>query len=185
MRMTNISAILLACISTASVFGQSGAVVGAGYAFPGPLTVSPGQVITIFVSGVGSKLTQRVTASTTPLPRTLAGISVSFQQVSSEGSIPVPLLSVYPVQTCLQIPFSCSTLLGITLQVPFEFPIVNGQQGFPNSGQLVVSDGVSTSGAFSLKPVPDQIHIARFGDAIAIPSGREGPVVTHADGSLV
>jgi uncharacterized protein (TIGR03437 family) len=163
-------------------------VVGAGYSAPAPLTVSPGQVLTIFASGVGTKLTQRVTASTEPLPTTLAGISVSLTQlVSPQGPIPVPLLAVYPFTTCRgRGLLPCSTLLGITLQVPFEL-VVNtpGAGAVSNMAQLTASDdGGATTGAVGLNAVSDQIHVPRFGDTI-LPDGGAGPVVTHADGTLV
>lgn len=55
-------------------------IFGSGYSLPVPIPASPGDVINVFVQGVGSKLTQPVTASGTPLPTTLGGISVSLYQ---------------------------------------------------------------------------------------------------------
>src|SRR5262249_61091697 len=72
------------CICSITIFGQTAnTVVGAGYTLPTPITVAPGQVITLFVQGVGNNLTRPVQADRLPLPTTLAGISVSMPQVYS------------------------------------------------------------------------------------------------------
>jgi hypothetical protein len=101
-------------------FAQTNTVVGAGYSAPAPLTVAPGQVVTLFVHGIGASLTQPVRAPSGPLPTTLAGISVTLKQFSSET--PVPLLSVQPVSTCSSSlsQGSCGTLTAVTVQIPFE-----------------------------------------------------------------
>lgn len=39
---------------------QTNTVVGEGYSAPVPLTVAPGQVVTLFVQGIGASLTQRL-----------------------------------------------------------------------------------------------------------------------------
>src|SRR5215467_307372 len=65
-------------------FAQTNTIVGAGYSAPVPLTVAPGQLVTLFVEGIGASLTQPVRASSVALPTALAGISVTLKQFSSE-----------------------------------------------------------------------------------------------------
>ena len=89
---------LLLLASAVSGFPQSAPVVtGAGYTLPAPVKVAPGQVLTIFVQGIGSGLTQPVRAPESTLPTSLAGISVTLEQGSDR---PVGILDVRPVSTC-------------------------------------------------------------------------------------
>ena len=69
-------------------FAQTNTVVGAGYSALVPLTVAPGQLVTLFVEGIGASLTQPVRAPSVPLPTVLAGISVTLKQFSSETPVP-------------------------------------------------------------------------------------------------
>ena len=63
-------------------FGQtSNYVFGADYSLPIPIKATPGQILNLFVQGVGAGLTQRLAASGYPLPKTLAGISVEMRQL--------------------------------------------------------------------------------------------------------
>src|SRR6266481_2242081 len=55
-------------------------VVGAGYAPPVPIAATAGQLLTIYVQGVGAGLTGRTEAKSIPLPTSLVGISVSLEQ---------------------------------------------------------------------------------------------------------
>ena len=179
---------IAAFCSVYPALGQNSAVVGAAYALPTPLTVAPGQLVTVFVSGMGGNLTERVAAATLPLPTTLAGISVSWTQ-GSEDPVKIPLLAVFPVTTCLgrQV-YPCSSLLGITLQVPYEVVVNTPGTSAPSVfSRLVVSDGINTTGAIDLFGTESQVHIARFGDTIlpVLPGGVPGPVVTHGDGRVV
>ena len=89
---------LLLLASAVSGFPQSAPVVtGAGYTLPAPVNVAPGQVLTIFVQGIASALTQPVRAPESTLPTSLAGISVTLEQGSDR---PVGILDVRPVSTC-------------------------------------------------------------------------------------
>lgn len=182
-----IACVFVSTICAVLALGQSAAVTGAGYEVPTPLTVAPGQVVTVFVSGLGSDITQRIGASTTPLPTILGGISAWITPLSPpQQPIAAPLLAVFPVNSCtggLALP--CSALLGVVLQVPFEIgTIVPGAGAVSNSLQLSISDGTVTSGAVQLVPASDRVHVLRYGDTI-LPNGGVGPVVAHADGSLV
>src|SRR5258708_4327401 len=85
----------LAFVASVTVFSQTIAVVGGGYRSPTPISVAPGQVITVFVEGVGATLSQPVRAQGSPLPKNLAGISATLKQIGSE--VAVPLLAVQPI----------------------------------------------------------------------------------------
>lgn len=163
------------------------AIVGGGYAAPAPLTVAPGQVITAFVAGIGSGITRRVAATAYPLPTELGGISATFTQYYYPTTIPVPLFAVFPVSSCdgQVIGTACSTLLGVTLQIPYEMqPNIPGIFTPPNVALISISDGTNSSGTLLLNPVSDRIHTLRYGDLI-VPYAGNTPLVTHADGSMV
>ncbi len=171
-------------------------VVGTGYSLPVPIPATRGQLLTIYVEGVGAGLTRRVQAESLPLPTSLAGISVSLQQaVTPKGPFPVPLLAVFPVNSCPENSVSCGTLTGINLQIPFELLLGPYGEGVTtNSAMLIVSENGIAGAAAGLNPLSDQIHVLRYGDSImsgpSVPTPGGGPapgtpVVTHADGSLV
>src|SRR5437879_3707163 len=62
-------------------FGQtSNTVFGAGYSLPVPINAAPGQILNLFVQGIGAGVTQRAAATSLPLPTVLAGISVRLTQ---------------------------------------------------------------------------------------------------------
>jgi uncharacterized protein (TIGR03437 family) len=168
-------------------FGQSGAVVGAAYLTPTPLAVAPGQLLTVFVAGVGQGITQRVSADVIPLPTTLGGLSVSWSQLGQPPA-PVPLLAVFPIGTCTQGAPSppCSTLIGITLQIPYELYVYqSGTLGVVVWAELIVSDKNATARVdfYGLEPIP---HVVRFGDTILSQARSDADaVVSHADGTIV
>ena len=54
-------------------------LVGAGYATPS-LTVAPGEIVTLQVTGLNTVLPSPVTAQQAPLPTQLAGISATLNQ---------------------------------------------------------------------------------------------------------
>src|ERR1017187_5179553 len=115
--------ILVAAVAI-SASGQSanptGAIAGAGYLFPGPISIAPGQVITIFATGVPSPPTQPVFAGAGNLPTSLAGIGVTIVQATE---IPAPILQVSSGGCAF-----CGTITAITIEIPYELqpPIMNG-----------------------------------------------------------
>ena len=169
-------------------------VIGAGFAAPLPVAVAPGEVVTIFVQGIGSRLTQAVVANGLPLPADLAGISVSLRQSASpQGPLAVPLLAVFPVRTCTSASLTgCPALTGITLQVPFELGVfVAPTLGARNVAQLVVTENGASGAVFELMPRLDRIHVLRQGDTILMPGSTKvefsaaDAIVTHSDGGRV
>ena len=186
---------IICALAILPAFAQTNTVVGAGYSAPVPLTVAPGQLVTLFVDGIGASLTQLVRAQSVPLPAALAGISVTLKQFGSET--PVPLLSVQPVSTCSPSlsQGSCGTLTAVTVQIPFELQtlcLVCLRPVRP-APQLFVTENGRIGTSIDLTPLADQIHILTACDLL-LPSRLEhidltglpcAPIVTHGDGSMV
>ena len=109
------------CASLPMPAQPNGIVFGSGYE-PQKLHVAPGQVVTIFASGVGAGITRRIRASSIPWPTELGGISVEFAGYQRS---PVKIAQIEPFSTC---PWnfeiialrrqSCGRYLAITLQIP-------------------------------------------------------------------
>jgi len=163
------------------------AAVTAGYSRLIPVNVAPGQVVTVFVHGIGESVNTRVAANGVPLPTSLAGVSA----VLTQGvPIPVPLIAVEPVTTCVNpTQAGCGSYLAVTLQIPFNIDSTNPQvfRGTPAADAFIeFREGAATT-TVEVVPWSDQIHIVRFCD-LMLGSPRDtacDPVVTHADGSAV
>ena len=194
---------LLLLASAVSGFPQSAPVVtGAGYTLPAPVKVAPGQVLTIFVQGIGSGLTQPVRAPESTLPTSLAGISVTLEQGSDR---PVGILDVRPVSTCAPLsaagtgvfpqPVSnCGRLTAVTVQIPFDIVTICSvcvgtlpSEYAPTV--LWVSENGTNSAVFQLMALSDQIHVLTSCDtfltAVPPPINYTGlpcsPMVTHVE----
>ena len=102
---------LAAVFLPVSLYAQT--IVGAGYLAPAPVNAAPGQILTLFVDGVS--VTAAVRAPAGPLPNTLAGVSVTFRQITDRT---VPILEVRPISTCPNLSqltqVSCATLAAVT-----------------------------------------------------------------------
>jgi len=184
-------ALIVLCISVAAASAQGGgAVVGAGYHTFAPISVAPGQVITVFVTGIGN-VTQKYSAGNLPLPTTLGGISASLNELGVITA-PAPILAVFPFSACNNKVSTqpCGTITAVTLQIPFELqPNTPRRSGPPFLAFLTISDQLGHAASMELSPVFDQIHVVDFFDTILggdmSQPGSGGGVVTHADGSLV
>lgn len=175
-------------------------VFGAGYSLPIPISAAPGQILNLFVQGVGANLTQKVAATTLPLPTVLAGISVQLAQTFAPQSVPAPLLAVRPVSTCINGPVqsggTCARYTAVTVQIPYEL-VPNCQAGLqlcpsaapgpPNAAQLIVSEDGTPGGAIDLNPIADHVHVGNLCDIdiSSSPSCAAAPLITHTDGSLI
>lgn len=177
--------ILIAAAAALSALGQSSnssTIAGAGYLFPAPISVAPGQVITVFAKGVGSTLKQPVLAGFGSLPTSLAGISVTLVQATN---IPAPILQVSP--TTLSGNFGVMT--AITIQIPYELQLPPPNGGLGGGVAFFVTEN-GVAGTWSdLNAEPDQVHILTVCDTVL---GGSGPStgrcqweVTHANGVLV
>ncbi len=172
------------CLSGAHA-QQAPAVTSVGYSWPFPIRVAPGQIVTLFVSGVAGR---RASAQTLPLPTELAGVSVVLRQGLPVREIPVPILQV------ADIGFPRSA---VTVQIPYEMRVsifVDSPNPLPAVGftELVVtSNGVSGPRIGNFLAIGDSIHVVtdctlfladspdRFDAVLCLPA------VTHADGTRV
>ncbi|HZU24740.1 MAG TPA: hypothetical protein VFA04_04410 [Bryobacteraceae bacterium] len=165
-------------------------VTGAGYVDPVPINIAPGQVLTIFVQGVGSSLTGPVVAPPGKLPITLGGISVTVEQGNDYSA---PIMQVRPVSTC----GNCGALTAITIQIPYEVrPACLPNIVCPVDSSAIVITRLRVSengrpGSFVVLNIQqDRVHILTGCDnVLAQNTGNPAlpcqPLVTHADGSLV
>jgi hypothetical protein len=187
--------LLAAAFVPVTLAAQSNSVVSAGYTAPAPLYVAPGQVITLFVEGVGKTLTQVVRAPDGLWPASLADISVTLLQ---EAKIPVPILEVRPIVACsppLSFEIPCGAMMAITVQIPYQLlplcplclrPVLP-------SPELVVTEKGQDGTAIGITPLADQVHMLTSCDILLQtnpPSvnltGLPCPfMVIHSDGQLV
>jgi uncharacterized protein (TIGR03437 family) len=188
--------LLIATATALSALGQSASpstITGAGYLFPVPVNVAPGQIITVFAAGVGSTLTQPVLAGAGNWPTSLAGISVTIQQGTA---IPAPIFEVNPLTTCA----GCNAITAITIQIPYGLrtACVASLTACPNSNVVVLTEFFVTENGVAGTPsalnvLPDQVHILTVCDTVLpgafgyAPFGGQPcqPEVTHANGMLV
>jgi uncharacterized protein (TIGR03437 family) len=157
------------------------AVLGAGYTPPFVVKVAPGQLVTIFASGVGAAVQSRVAATSLPLPYTLAGISVTIDELSDPPlhNEQVPIFAVGKINGAT----------AITVQIPFGLrtnsfisPLV------PPPATLSIHENGAVAVTVTIAPTSDQIHIATTCDAnltTPVPGALCRPIIAHADGSLV
>ncbi|HWY49381.1 MAG TPA: hypothetical protein VNX70_18480 [Bryobacteraceae bacterium] len=177
--------ILIAAAAALSALGQSSSsstIAGAGYLFPAPINVAPGQVITVFARGVGSTLKQPVQAGFGSLPTSLAGISVTLVQAKN---ILAPILQVSPATLC----GNCGVMTAITIQIPYELQLPSPKGGLGPANQFFVTENGVAGNWSDFNPVPDQVHILTVCDTVlggsGPSSGRCQWEVTHANGLLV
>jgi hypothetical protein len=186
----SITASCLALALAVASYAATGNVVAAGYQLPTTITAAPGQLLTILVQGITAPQ-QRLSAGTGQWPSTLAGVTATLTAQTSTGirTLAVPIGSVYPFSNCAPgAGPSCGTLVGLTIQVPFEMlgPLPSQKLTPPVAAAvLTVSDQDGHSATISVGPISDQIHVVRSLDSIAGGQGGGNPAVTHADGSPV
>jgi uncharacterized protein (TIGR03437 family) len=187
-------------IAMPHVFGQSSlTLVGSVPGFSVPLgfapapnysavnriSLAPGQIVTLQVTGLKTVLPvgQIIRATTVPLPTTLLGISVTISQVVRGGTNviePAPVVALSQVNYCS----SSATASGcvnnvtyVTVQIPFEL-----LSAVPT--QIGISDNGQDFGPFDATPTTDNVHVVTTCDTGAVFSNCQA-VATHADGSLV
>ena len=210
MRRMLLAALCAILMNLSPLFGQGMTLTGSGYASPTLIRVSPGQVTTLFVSGLNTVLTKPQRATSLPLPNSLAGISVTINQSSLQQSVAVPLLAVEQLNTCgiappapppsppstpSTVPPEC-LLTAITLQIPYELtplPTGAGDSAKASTTEIVVTANGVASRAFSVLTITDTLHVLNTcdtfppkadGSPITVNGGCSS-VVTHADGTLV
>lgn len=190
MRRTLRTALCLFPISLGPLFGQGPTLAGTGYSNPSIIRVAPGQITTLFVTGLKTVLSSPpVKATGLPLPTTLAGISITLSQNGQQPS-PIPLLSVQQMPMCsngdVPPPQSGVTpdcvITAITVQIPFE--LLLPPQGA--TAELAVNENGNVSKGFRVLPVSANLHVLNWCDA-SQPERLNtcGGVVTHGDGTPV
>src|ERR1035441_5954113 len=202
MRRMLLAALCAILITLAPMFGQGPTLVGAGYANPTQVQVAPGQIATLFVSGLKTVLSQPLRATSLPLPNSLGGISVTVSPLSGPSYL-VPLLAVQQMPVCGNAdadappppPPSSPTpecvITAITVQIPYEIvPLRLGSDNSINpSVNVVVTENGSASKTFTIISVTDKFHVLNTCDAfLFVPTNRVSgcnAVVTHGDGTVV
>ena len=188
--------LLFACVvfGTLPCFAQP-VIGGASYSSPLPLSVAPGQVITLFVQGRNTQLTGPVRGSGASLPTMLAGVSVTYHQSTDH---PAAMIEVRPISSCAGgLPvtgLTCGTILAVTAQLPFEMltPCALCERPIADFAAYVsVSVNGVSSAVYAVQPFSDQVHFLTSCDIVAGATQMPGstapcaPMVTHADGSMV
>jgi uncharacterized protein (TIGR03437 family) len=154
---------------------SANAIAGMGYLYPEPVTVAPGQLITLFVQG-----------------NVQGNVSATLRQTSDYAA---PVLAVRPTPDCTIGPSApCASMTAITIQIPYEIelPCLACAILYPGSPpQLFVTANGVAGAPFPLSPQTDRIHLLTACDTV-VPSGSGfangslcSPLVTHADASLV
>jgi uncharacterized protein (TIGR03437 family) len=152
-------------------------IVGAGYQTPARPIVAPGEVRTLFVPGLNTRLSTPQVATVVPLPKSLAGISVGLQQ--GNQSYTAPLFRIQQTNFCLDATSTAAEcgVTAITIQVPFEIQ----PSGVP-VGVTIFESGAASQ-TFSFTALSDQLHVLTYCDIVfGPPAGQDcDPIVTHAD----
>jgi len=198
MRLIRYFSLCLLATSPSLFFGQGPTLTGIGYVDPSIMRVAPGQITTLFVTGLKIVLASSVSAPGLPLPTTLAGISVTLNQ-SNIAARQVPLLAVQQLPVCdtggaaPAATFSADCLItAITVQMPLELAIVGGGAGAASfTTELIVTENGNASKAFRVSPQSDNLHIMTRCDVIRTSQAGTSsspaclPIATHANGDLV
>ena len=178
------SGLLIVCLGSA--FGQGPTLTGAGYPNPTPIRVTPGQIITVFLSNTKTVSYQRATSI--PLPTSLAGFSVTIRDYT--GTHPAPLLAVGQTPLCRINTSPDCLMTALQIQIPFELTWTRDP---PTDVVLIVNDNGTQSEPFLLAPTLDIIHVlttcetqgGMLSNGVVPAFPPCSGVVTHADGSLV
>jgi uncharacterized protein (TIGR03437 family) len=160
-------------------------ILSAGNVNPFPLSVAPGQVLTLFVqSGV-------ILA-----PVTTSDVSAVFSTGGTDQ--PMPVLQVGQASTgCSALVMApCTQVLAVTVEVPFDIPVICPPCA--NAAVIAESIAVSVNGVASanvvVQALQDQVHFLTSCDVIvagpALPLPLNSglpctPMITHADGTMV
>jgi uncharacterized protein (TIGR03437 family) len=164
---------LAACAAAQPVIGA------AGYFAPAPISVAPGQLITLFMQNIPGP------------PPSVADIYAVFHQNSD---IPMPVLGIQPI--CPVSGSTCAaTMRGITVQIPYGIQTLCPLCASPllPAASITVSVNGALSGALGVQPLADQVHFLTQCDVLVANSASSyangglpcPPMVTHADGSMV
>jgi uncharacterized protein (TIGR03437 family) len=171
--------LILICLGASICFAQAAStspgVVAAGFSDPFPITVAPGQLLTLFVQ------------PSTPAPAITATLATGGTNES------MPVIEVNPASNSCP---SCPDLLAVTVQIPFDMPVSPVPGSLSNILVAPSSIAISVNGvaapAIGVQALADHIHILTLCDSLAPPSLPSNliqqpcaPMITHADGTQV
>ena len=154
---TALLAVALCGAQTPSTGANAIVFAGAGYHVPSPsLDVAPGQVIVLHVHGVTANIDSNLTPvpGSSGFPHVLNGISVDLMQGKAATVTSLELRAAYQTH-CFN---PCSTLTGITLQIPFELETDFAAQDDPFPWLRINENGKPVGGVL-LRPVSDNVHV--------------------------
>ena len=168
--------------SNSFLFSQS--MIVSGYIAPAPVSVAPGQIATFYV-----QLPSGVSAN---------ALALTLQQGSTNTSVPLQSLrsiSECPDNTVTASQTACSSLLALTVQIPYELIPYCPLCARPVSATpplLIINQGGQPAAVIELNPLADEVHVLTQCD-IALGANSQPnytglpcqPLVTHGDGSLV
>src|ERR1035441_4202058 len=192
MRRMLVIAVCAIIMSFGPLFGQGTTLIGLGNVSQPPITVAPGQIVTLLVSNsktVLPPLSSFQRATTLPLPTSLAGFSVSIRDYT--GTHPAAILAIGQSPTLPNPPTSPDCLMtALQIQIPFE---LTWSEEPPTGVDLIVNDNGTQSEPFMLAARLDNIHVLTTceisGGGLSNGVWAAFPpctgLVQHADGSLV
>jgi uncharacterized protein (TIGR03437 family) len=157
-----LSAMSCACLGQTAT---APAVVGAGYTSPFPLSVAPGQLVTLYLQSP-----------------TAPNVSAAFWNQRAMEAMPLVQMSLWSSGCLVAPPNSiCATGLAVTVQIPFDVPdsVIVAQPG-----AIALSVNGEQIGALGVQAQPDHIHILNSCDTIL---GNEpcSPLILHGNGQPV
>src|SRR5689334_20602955 len=119
MKLHHIAAIVALGVVCLSIRAQTAMILGTDPAAAGPLRLAPGQVVTLWVTGLTTTLPiNGIAALGAPFPKILGGISATMTQ-NGPKLPPVPIIAVHQLYGgCFAEP--CTKVIGVTVQIPYE-----------------------------------------------------------------
>jgi len=131
-----------------------------------------------------------------PLPKSLAGISVTLTQVTPQLTEQLPIFAIQQFNNCgatfpIPLPGPPSPdcmITALTVQIPFTVTVPNPLSDFASmvSTTVTINETGSNSRPFTVVPVADNIHILTSCDLVINPvTASCNPVVTRGDGSPI
>lgn len=189
--MASVLAFGLVSLRPAPVLSQTLAL--GGYEGPPLISIAPGQVLPLFVTGLQIDVSPgQQRATTVPLPTEMNGISLTLRQSPSGASWQLPILFLEQTNRCRSGEDSDRNCLltTIVVQIPFDVAIQSPYgphlPRMESTDLAIVENGVA-SRSFAVYPAADRIHILKSCD-LGGPTRGTGvcfPLVTHADGRFV
>lgn len=180
------TALLWCALLTIPMLGQNKSViVTSGYSPPSRTdTLSPGQVVTLFIRGITATDSQ---APQGAWPLVLSGVSAVMREPRYGYTRPVPILRIQTV-SCGQGTVYVCDVRAVTIQIPVDLPgLPPSDSGLaPATPTITVSENGIEGSAAEFRFIPAQFTI--LNDCQVFIKGTAAICsyqVTHADGTLL